>query len=366
MLIKFSVKGFRNFDQKIELDLTKVHDFDFNSFAIKDGVIKNGIIFGMNGSGKSNLGMAIFDIVQHLAPGQKNLFFHSNYTYASSKSFLVTFEYTFNFDGQIVEYTYSKDSNCNLQEEKLLVDGKKVFSRMKEAFEIDENLFPMTDNTKEKLKKNENRISVINFLVASFPLNKSNCLMKMKHFVSSMLWFHCINRIDFFGSETRWDDIDEYIIQNNLVEEFADFLKEVSGQNFDFIKYDKGEKILYVKIKDSKMVFKEIASDGTRSLLHLFYWIKKLNEASFVFIDAFDSFYHFKLSLNVCKILFKHDCQVFLTSHNTYLMTNDLLRPDCLFILDNGKISSLCSSTDKKLLEEHNIERLYRGDTFAI
>ena len=58
------------------------------------------------------------------------------------------------------------------------------------------------------------------------------------------------------------------------------------------------------------------------------HWLKKMNEASFVFIDEFDAFYHFKLAFEVCKQLFNLNCQVFTSSHNTYLMTNDLLRPD--------------------------------------
>ena len=91
-----------------------------------------------------------------------------------------------------------------------------------------------------------------------------------------------------------------------------------------------------------------------------------MNEASFVFIDEFDAFYHFKLAFEVCKLLFSLNCQVFTSSHNTYLMTNDLLRPDCNFIVSDNKIKPLSECTDKELRFGHNIEKLFRGDAFQI
>lgn len=91
-----------------------------------------------------------------------------------------------------------------------------------------------------------------------------------------------------------------------------------------------------------------------------------MGQATFVFIDEFDAFYHFKLAFEVCKILFNKDCQVFTSSHNTYLMTNDLLRPDCNFILNENKIKPLVDCTDKELRFGHNIEKMFRGDAFKV
>ena len=51
------------FEDRIEWDLSVPSNYSFNIDAIKDGVIKNGIIYGPNGSGKSNLSLAIFDII---------------------------------------------------------------------------------------------------------------------------------------------------------------------------------------------------------------------------------------------------------------------------------------------------------------
>lgn len=90
-----------------------------------------------------------------------------------------------------------------------------------------------------------------------------------------------------------------------------------------------------------------------------------MGRASFVFVDEFDAFYHFRLAYEVCRKLFELPCQVFLSSHNTYLMTNDLLRPDCNFILDHNKIKPLCHCTDKELRFGHNMEKLFRANAFS-
>jgi AAA15 family ATPase/GTPase len=91
-----------------------------------------------------------------------------------------------------------------------------------------------------------------------------------------------------------------------------------------------------------------------------------MDQTTFVFIDEFDAFYHFDLSLKVCKMLFDIKCQVFLSSHNTYLMTNDLLRPDCNFILQNNKIKPLQACTEKELRFGHNIEKIYKAGAFHV
>ena len=62
MLIKFAVKNFRGFAEKIEWDLSHPNNYEYNKYAIKKGIIKNGIIYGPNGSGKSNFALALFDI----------------------------------------------------------------------------------------------------------------------------------------------------------------------------------------------------------------------------------------------------------------------------------------------------------------
>ena len=59
------------------------------------------------------------------------------------------------------------------------------------------------------------------------------------------------------------------------------------------------------------------------------------------------------------------DCQIILTTHNTNLMTNRLMRPDCLFILSrDGVLTPLNKATSRELREGHNLEKLYMSGEF--
>ena len=71
MLVKFSVSNFKSFRENFEIDFTKVYNYDFNTECIKNNCINNAIVYGRNGVGKSNLGFAIFDIIEHLTDKNK-------------------------------------------------------------------------------------------------------------------------------------------------------------------------------------------------------------------------------------------------------------------------------------------------------
>lgn len=366
MLTKFAVTNYRGFENRIELDLSSPSNYEFNRYVIKDNVVKNGIIYGPNGSGKTNLGLAIFDIEYHLAPLKaKKTDYYSNFVYAGGIDRPVVFEYTFKFGTQIVEYRYSKKGNGILVDETLIADGEEVFNRNSSSIKINGKYFPNEKYITENLKNSANNISVINFLSTYYPLDAENCILRLQEFANKMLWFRCLDVKEFIGVETQNDgNIEEFIISNNLVDEFAGFLQDISGQKFDFVQPQKGDKLLWYKIGNNNVLFYHTVSTGTRSLELLFFWMKRMNDAKFVFIDEFDAFYHFDLAFRLCKYMFNLDCQLFLSSHNTYLMTNELLRPDCNFILNKNSIKPLNGCTDKELRFGHNMEKIYRAGAF--
>ena len=366
MLIKFAVKNFRGFAERIEWDLSHPSNYEFSPHAIKDGIIKNGIIYGPNGSGKTNFGLALFDIVYHLTQNFKKSDYLRYYTFGGDPNGVVHFEYTFKFGSQIVEYQYSKNSTGVLVEESLSANGKRAFKRGLDSLSLDEQQFPINSEAKKNLQSNANNISIVNYLFTSYPLANDHYLILLQNFVNSMLWFRCLQVNEYIGLENSITLLDEFIIKEGLIEDFTQFLLNVSGQSFEFVPPTPTDKFLMCKYATGTVPFDDIASTGTRSLQLLYYWLKKMGKASFVFIDEFDAYYHFKLAVEVCRQLFALDCQVFTSSHNTHLMTNDLLRPDCNFILQNNKIKPLQACTEKELRFGHNIEKIYRADAFHV
>ena len=98
----------------------------------------------------------------------------------------------------------------------------------------------------------------------------------------------------------------------------------------------------------------------------MFYiWFHEANELSFIWIDEFDAYYHYELSENIVKLMENNlTCQNVITSHNTNLLSNRIMRPDCYFILSNGKLTSIVNATKRELREGHNLEKLYVNGEF--
>ena len=331
-------------------------------------MVKNGIIYGPNGSGKSNFGLAIFDIANHLSHKWKKPDYYLNYASAINYKAPVDFEYTFKFGNDIVSYNYSKvaiNLKGELVKEQLLLNDKELLYKDKDILRL-ANEFALTNEALNNLRNGANNISIINYLLGVIPLPKDHALIKLRDFVENMLFFRSLDNREFIGLKEGGRNIEEYIINNNLVDDFAAFLKDTSGQEFIFAKPAQGENVLNCIIGEMKIPFLLIASTGTQNLELQYYWLKEMVNASFVFIDEFDAFYHYELSYTICKHLFKSESQLFLTTHDTFLLSNDLLRPDSFFILKDNVIKAICDMTEKEIRFGHNLEKLYRGGTFGL
>ena len=98
MLKKFSVENFKGFQDKITFDIGSPNNYNFNSEIIENGYVTKGIIYGINSSGKSNLGLAIFDIITHLTEKQKLLSSYDFYLNMSGRRSFGECEYACVFD----------------------------------------------------------------------------------------------------------------------------------------------------------------------------------------------------------------------------------------------------------------------------
>ena len=85
----------RNKNKQKEKEKTTPNNYEFNTEVIKDGIIKNGIIYGPYGSGKTNFGLALFDIVNHLGQKWRKLDYYANFVYVGKLNVPVEFEYVF-------------------------------------------------------------------------------------------------------------------------------------------------------------------------------------------------------------------------------------------------------------------------------
>jgi hypothetical protein len=365
MLTGFSVKNFRGFANLLTWDLKNTKNYEFNTNALEQGIVKNGLIYGPNGCGKSNLGVALFDIVYHLTDKWKDPEQQFNFLCLLNEQPFAEFSYTFQLGTSKVIYQYEKNESGFFHREELSCNDSLVFRRTETEFVLSPE-FPVDQTIQKRFTETAvYNVSIVKFLLTSIPLAPEHCLNQLSQFVNSMLWFRSLDTRSFIGLETQaGQNIEDYIIRNNFVDDFSQFLERLSGQIFHFLAPKKGDQNLLCNFGHKNVPFNLIASTGTRTLELLYFWFKHLETASFVFIDEFDAFYHFELADKICRELFYKKYQVFLSTHNTYLMNNELLRPDCLFLLNSNEIKPLCDCTEKELRAGHNLEKMFRAGSF--
>lgn len=366
MLCKFKVKGYKGFDKELVLDFENHKEYQFNKDLIKNDLINKAIIYGKNGSGKTNIGYALFDITFHLTDKNKNMESRimSNYLNMDGNHKYAEFYYEFKFGTDKIIYKYKKENLYKLIYEEVLYNDKKIIE-----YDFLNPKSKIIDIEEAKLlnwKYNDDNLSVVKYVCNNTILNKNNILQKMMEFVNSMLWFRSVENNGFIGLKNNIDKLDEIIIDNNKIKDFSLFLHE-NGIDYNIIELKtSNDKVLAVKKGKNVTVFKTIISSGTRALWLYYCWEIYFNKIKFLFIDEFDATYHFELAAKIVQRLnLNSSFQTILTSHNTYLMSNKLSRPDCTFIITPEYIKSLSLCTDKELREAHNIEKLYREGAFT-
>lgn len=374
MLKKFSVSNYRRFHQTLTFDLSASH-YAFNTACIRQNMIKLALIYGENGTGKSNLGWALFDLVSHLTDNEANADYGKvNYLNALSNEKYATFKFEFAFTDQdnklhSVTYTYQKDENKVLQSEQLIIDdqimvdyvlGRPFTSQLNGAENLNKVLNP-TQN-----------LSAIKYIFNNTSLDTQNeynyLFMKFVDFIQHILYFRSVfSGKDFMGYKAGGNDIEQDILVKGNLDNLERFLSEF-GVNFKLVKVRQLNKaIIGIKIGDKILPFFDVVSTGTLSLTFFYYWWQSIqtDEIPLLFIDEFDCSYHFSLAEKIVEKLKQlPNTQVILTTHNTNLLSNDLVRPDCCFIINGEAIRSLNHSTNKEIREVHNLEKLYQAGHF--
>ena len=373
MLVKFSVSNYKNFKDPISIDFTATHDYKFNTMCVNNGLLSKVIIYGNNAAGKSNFGFALFDIVGLLTDKNTDMRQKDPHCFlnADSDCAVARFEYTFKKGSQMISFIYEKSAPEHICYEELSIDDVRIyyynFEKKEHSFDRLEEINAGTLN----FEYYENNLPILRYIANNTSQPENSVVRFLMNYVSHMLWFRSLQENGYIGYTTGVENLQNWIINNDLVFEFQRFLKEIAGidMELEVISLDSPapSRLMVEKHKRVPLVFENVASNGTRALELLFYWSRKFKDVSFLFMDEFDAFYHFDLARNVIKyVLGLDNVQAIFTTHNSYLAGNDVLRPDCYYILANGKLASFVDSTDRELREGHNLEKMLRNGEFHV
>lgn len=363
MLKYFSVKGFKNFNKEIILDFSNVHDYKFNSECVSSGLISKSIVYGKNSVGKTNLGLALFDIVSHLTSKNVTPSLYDYYLCSFGGSDYAEFNYVFQFNKDSINYTYRKDKKQNLVYESVVINAELLYEYDYKAQKgLTANLEKIAPTLNWVYKDSD---CILKYFINNTILDENAPLRRLYRFVSNMLWFRTLDENRYIGYKTDSKDYYDFIFENDNIKEFEKFLR-VTGIEDELIviKDVDGVNRLYINT-ETPLPFFKVASSGTRALYTFFYWYKTAKDVSFMYVDEFDAYYHYELSEHIVAILKKmKNTQIIITSHNTNLFSNKIMRPDCYFVLTNNKLTSVADATNRELREGHNLEKLYMSGEF--
>ena len=190
MLKKITVGNYKCFDE-LTFDLAAA-EYSYNPMLVKDGVVNKALIYGKNGTGKTSLGFAIFDLVQHLT--DKHCFpyrFMEYYRNLNTGRKAVSFQYTFAFDYKEIVYEYEKTDAQNLVYERLEADGKTLLDYHYGVLEKQFVAKELCGNLDIRLP--DNKLSILKYIYRNTPTDFSPVLTRLMRFCENMLWFRSLS-----------------------------------------------------------------------------------------------------------------------------------------------------------------------------
>lgn len=351
------------------MDFSAARNYSFNQACIRDGLVNKALIVGANGCGKTNLGFALFDIVGTLTDRGLDALQMDSLCFLNgdSEAPYATFVYHLKFDAGDVRYEYRKTDPENIVFERMEMNGDVVFERDGLGGTSDYSNLEGSNAGNLRMDIGNGRLSVARYIANNTVQSPDSPIGSVVDFASHMLYFRSVPGISYIGVTKGSEFMEGYIIDNGLVEDFQKFLLEMADIDMDLegVKIDGMQDIFVQRTRSKSLPFNRVASSGTRSLLLFYYWMKHFRDVRFLYMDDFDAYYHYELSERVLRLVSDMgDFQAVLTSHNTSLVSNGILRPDCYFLMEGNRVRAFSDLTERELREGHNLEKLYRGGEF--
>lgn len=370
MISTFSVKNFRCFNDWMHFSLASDKKYTFNEAAVNNNIIRHAMLYGENSSGKSNLGIAMLDVSRHLSQKSKKYpDLGLSYLNGDSGCELAEFRFALVINALDVVYEYGKNDSAEIVYEALTIDNQLVLHWDKRVSNTADIRLLGAESLKRELS--DNVVSLVTYVLNNSSLNDSphnRALVAFVEFVEGMVFFKAMNNVNEYAGmlPTKQKNLTATIINEFGVDKLQAVLNQ-AGIPVILSTYDSpdGKRIMQ-KLANTSLDFFSVASSGTFSLVMLAVWLNKMEqgEISFSYIDEFDAFYHHKLAKSMVKQISALPRQTVLSSHNTSVMSNNLLRPDCYFELKNHTITPLYQLSDREIRKAHNLEKMYRSGAF--
>ena len=213
-----------------------------------------------------------------------------------------------------------KESNV-LARERLAVNGHVIFDYDHEKASF------LTFDRGELLDKDlnfeylGNNLSVLRYIAHNTIQNDHSPIRGIMDYAEHMLWFRPDGMKSFIGFEPRPVDMEQWIIENDFVEEFSCFLSGIFGKNLilESVAGICGEKLLAEKHGTGCCLFQQTAPDRMKAAEVFYFWMKRFRAVSLLYIDDLDLLFgHDTIEKLLKHIEADKPKQVLLALHSDY------------------------------------------------
>ena len=225
----------------------------------------------------------------------------------------------------------------------------------------------------------DDELSVLGYLSNSIPRKSSPVMFALRRFIDGIGMISVPTRaarLTMLHSALR-----TIVRSDKLVREFEQFLRAYGvDERLKVVDEPDGNPVLYFE-HNRFVPFSQACSSGTLTLLMLFsrFHVRDNGKPlSFLYIDEFDAYLHFEVAEKLVAYFGSVDtCQTICSTHNTSLVRNVTMRPDCVFMISRIPsrdlrdsdfellIKPLADRTDCEIRRINNVEHLLRNGEFS-
>lgn len=407
MLIKASIKNFKSFDDLVEISMissSKIRSHKNHKMKIKQtSILKNGVIYGANAAGKSNL-IGFFDffkwsLYNGMPLDASNLFCRNK---KENKFKNTEFELSFTVNDKFYAYGYTailaerkitsewlfelkqdgsanklfeRFEDCSIElEEKGMTDFEKNrFNVYKEDFIGNESQLFLSEMNRNKKIDNDSKLffftEVFQWLTNNIiVLTPNRSLTNFEYYYDDESMQEINKLLGSFDTgiseiSIKKIDVDEFSkkipkeVYKDFKEEVENHLKEkgevrmsmrINDKFFNIIaKNNEEPEISTICLKHGKSFYDfefEDESDGTRRIFGLIDMILSKKEDILYVVDELERSLHPKLTAHFLKLFIeKHSerkVQLLFSTHEDTIMDMDLFRRDEIWFIERNNLNS--------------------------
>jgi uncharacterized protein len=385
MLVEFTIENFRSIKNRTTFSMQTAPYLrklkDSNTLLTKPvNLLKSAVVFGPNGSGKTNLFKAIENIRIILLNYERNPMKHLNTLpfepfkmVNSFENSFTLFEITLLLNGNLFKYIIMYNAELIFKEALYKIEEKAdltIFERFydTQSEKYNYNLSDFVEDLQSKTRKNSSYLSVL--------ADNNNQLA-----INIILWF--LKDVVFIDADSNvknyeelLDKLDDKELKKKLITflKIADFnivdielrrRKEKFPKKYikllELLDVSNSEEDDYIEITDLFTVYKKynngqedgysylhVESDesrGTKKMILIsLILLDALENGKTIFIDEFDNAFHIEISQLLLKLFnskfYNLNSQFILNTHDLSLMDGEVLRVDQIWFVEKDRENS--------------------------